>query len=78
VNALQHGCEQIWMGGEQDAQRNRKREPALAHRHPWDDAVDQVREGARVVQARLCGLPHRLALASWGTLVDHVHLPSIR
>ena len=30
------------MGGEQDAQRNRKRQYPLAHRHAGDDLIDQV------------------------------------
>ena len=43
VNALQHWREQIGMGGEEDTQRNWKREHPLPHWHPWDDIVDQVR-----------------------------------
>ena len=35
------------MGGEQDAQRDRKREHPLAHRHARDDAVDQVGSALR-------------------------------
>ena len=47
VNDLQYRREQLRMGGEQDAQRNRKRQHPLAHRHPRDHVIDQVRGALR-------------------------------
>ena len=40
VNDLQHWREVLRMGGQQDAQRDRKRQHPLTHRHPRDDVVD--------------------------------------
>jgi len=47
VDDEQHGREQIGMGGQQDAQRDRKREHPLAHRHARDHTVDQVGSALR-------------------------------
>jgi len=43
VYDLQDRREELGMSGEQQAQRDRKRDHSLAHRHPGDDVIDQVR-----------------------------------
>jgi hypothetical protein len=47
MNDLQHPRDQLGMGGQQDAQRDRKRQYPLTHRHRRDDVVHQVRGGRR-------------------------------
>jgi len=47
VDDLQDGREQLGMCSEQQANRDRKREHPLAHRHPGDDVIDQVGGGLR-------------------------------
>ena len=42
VDHLQQRREQLRLGGEQNAQRDRKRQHPLAHRHRRDDVIDQV------------------------------------
>jgi hypothetical protein len=42
VDDSQDGREQLGMCSEQQANRDRKREHPLAHRHPGDDVIDQV------------------------------------
>jgi hypothetical protein len=39
VDDLQHGGQQMGMCGKQQAQRDRKRQHPLAHRHPGDDVI---------------------------------------
>jgi hypothetical protein len=47
VDDLQDRREQLGMCSEQNAQRDRKREHPLPHRHPGDDVIDQVGGGLR-------------------------------
>ncbi len=41
VDDLQHRCEQMRTGGEEDAQRDRERKHPLAHGYSRDDVIDQ-------------------------------------
>jgi hypothetical protein len=47
LHHLQHRCDQLGLCGQQHAQRDRQRQYPLAHRHVWDDVVDQVRSRLR-------------------------------
>ena len=47
VDHLQHRGEQLRVSSEQDAQRDRKRQHPLAHRHLRDHVIDQVRGALR-------------------------------
>ena len=74
VDNRQHRREQFGMGGEEDAQRNGKREHPLPYRHARDDAIDQVRgalspapgaaRGAK--PAALAGKRHQLLMGALG------------
>ena len=57
------------MGGEQDAQRDRKREHPLTHWHPRDDAVDQMSSGLRHAPRRDVRMNQGSDLAFVGSLV---------
>jgi hypothetical protein len=50
VHDLQHGCNQLGLCCQQQAQRDGQTEDPLAHRHMRDDVVHQVRR-------RLCHAP---------------------
>jgi len=47
VHDLQHGCNQLGLCGQQQAQRHGQRQHPLAHRHVRDDVVHQVRRRLR-------------------------------
>jgi hypothetical protein len=42
---LQHHRDQLGLRGQQHSQRDRQGQHPLAHRHSWNDVVDQMRRG---------------------------------
>ena len=47
LHHLQHRGDQLGLGGQQQAQRDRQRQHPLPHRHMRHDVVDEVRRGLR-------------------------------